>query len=228
MSATSFSSVWNGSERHPFRKTGQWRCHEHYLASRDVSCFAPVPYSPQSPTSSASARSSALTSGLSLAARGEYLAASVHVDIRGSTLSLAYAQTHPDRCVALLLRGIFLLRRSELEWFYQDGASRESSFRPCRGSALQSTPTSRGTRSPQTSGPRRGKATLLKSPSLSATTSSRRTTSSSRTRTMPSRSKLPRRGRRGRRVRASCSRTPRWLRWPTTMRSGLGEWFEEV
>lgn len=44
---------------------------------------------------------------------------------RGSTLSLAYAQTHPDRCVALILRGIFLLRRSELEWFYQDGASRE-------------------------------------------------------------------------------------------------------
>ncbi|EJT50614.1 prolyl aminopeptidase serine peptidase merops family s33 [Trichosporon asahii var. asahii CBS 2479] len=41
----------------------------------------------------------------------------------GSTLSLAYSQTHPDRCVALVLRGIFLLRRSELEWFYQDGAS---------------------------------------------------------------------------------------------------------
>ncbi|GMK56943.1 hypothetical protein CspeluHIS016_0307830 [Cutaneotrichosporon spelunceum] len=41
----------------------------------------------------------------------------------GSTLSLAYAQTHPDRCVGLILRGIFLLRRSELEWFYQDGAS---------------------------------------------------------------------------------------------------------
>lgn len=41
----------------------------------------------------------------------------------GSTLSLAYAQTHPDRVVALALRGIFMLRRSELEWFYQDGAS---------------------------------------------------------------------------------------------------------
>ena len=41
----------------------------------------------------------------------------------GSTLSLSYAQTHPDRVVALSLRGIFMLRRSELLWFYQDGAS---------------------------------------------------------------------------------------------------------
>jgi proline iminopeptidase len=41
----------------------------------------------------------------------------------GSTLSLAYAETHPDRCRALVLRGIFLLRRSELLWFYQEGAS---------------------------------------------------------------------------------------------------------
>ena len=41
----------------------------------------------------------------------------------GSTLSLAYAQTHPDRVKALALRGIFMLRRSELEWFYQEGAS---------------------------------------------------------------------------------------------------------
>ncbi|XP_076439547.1 putative proline iminopeptidase [Babylonia areolata] len=43
----------------------------------------------------------------------------------GSTLSLAYAQTHPDRVKALVLRGIFLLRRRELEWFYEDknGAS---------------------------------------------------------------------------------------------------------
>ena len=41
----------------------------------------------------------------------------------GSTLSLAYAETHPDRCKALVLRGIFLLRRSELLWFYQQGAS---------------------------------------------------------------------------------------------------------
>jgi len=41
----------------------------------------------------------------------------------GSTLSIAYAETHPDRVLALVLRGIFLLRRQELEWFYQRGAS---------------------------------------------------------------------------------------------------------
>src|SRR5262249_36459494 len=41
----------------------------------------------------------------------------------GSTLGLAYAETHPDRCTALVLRGIFLLRRKELLWFYQEGAS---------------------------------------------------------------------------------------------------------
>lgn len=41
----------------------------------------------------------------------------------GSTLALAYAQTHPDRVSALLMRGIFLMRRAELEWFYQEGCS---------------------------------------------------------------------------------------------------------
>jgi len=41
----------------------------------------------------------------------------------GSTLSLAYAETHPDRCSGLILRGIFLTRRKELQWFYQYGAS---------------------------------------------------------------------------------------------------------
>lgn len=41
----------------------------------------------------------------------------------GSTLSLAYAQTHPDRCLGLILRGIFLLRSKEIRWFYQEGAS---------------------------------------------------------------------------------------------------------
>lgn len=41
----------------------------------------------------------------------------------GSTLSLAYGETHPDRCLGLILRGIFLTRRKELEWFYQYGAS---------------------------------------------------------------------------------------------------------
>ena len=38
----------------------------------------------------------------------------------GSTLALAYAQTHPKRVSELVLRGIFMLRRWELEWFYQD------------------------------------------------------------------------------------------------------------
>lgn len=42
----------------------------------------------------------------------------------GSTLALAYAQTHPGRVTELVLRGIFMLRRWELEWFYQQGASR--------------------------------------------------------------------------------------------------------
>lgn len=41
----------------------------------------------------------------------------------GSTLSLAYSQTHPDACKGLILRGIFLLRPKELRWFYQEGAS---------------------------------------------------------------------------------------------------------
>lgn len=40
----------------------------------------------------------------------------------GSTLSLAYAQNHPDRVSELVLRGIFLLREKELRWFYQEGA----------------------------------------------------------------------------------------------------------
>ena len=42
----------------------------------------------------------------------------------GSTLALAYAQSHPQRVSELVLRGIFMLRRWELEWFYQEGASR--------------------------------------------------------------------------------------------------------
>lgn len=41
----------------------------------------------------------------------------------GSTLALAYAQTHPDRCQGLILRGIFTLRAEEIQWFYQSGAS---------------------------------------------------------------------------------------------------------
>lgn len=40
----------------------------------------------------------------------------------GSTLALAYAVTHPERVSELVLRGIFLLRRQEISWFYQRGA----------------------------------------------------------------------------------------------------------
>jgi len=46
----------------------------------------------------------------------------------GSTVALAYAQTHPDRVTELVLRGIFLLRRSELEWFYQNPEGAASLF----------------------------------------------------------------------------------------------------
>jgi proline iminopeptidase len=35
----------------------------------------------------------------------------------GSTLALHYAETHPDRCIGLVLRGIFLCRPEEVEWF---------------------------------------------------------------------------------------------------------------
>jgi proline iminopeptidase len=42
----------------------------------------------------------------------------------GSTLSLVYAETHPDRVLGLVLRGIFLCRPRDIHWFYQDGASR--------------------------------------------------------------------------------------------------------
>ncbi|HSH64001.1 prolyl aminopeptidase [Methyloceanibacter sp.] len=41
----------------------------------------------------------------------------------GSTLALAYAETYPERVTELVLRGIFTLRQSELEWFYQEGCS---------------------------------------------------------------------------------------------------------
>ena len=41
----------------------------------------------------------------------------------GSTLALAYAEMHPERVSAIILRGVFLLRQAELAWFYQDGAS---------------------------------------------------------------------------------------------------------
>ena len=41
----------------------------------------------------------------------------------GSTLGLAYAQAHPERATGLILRGIFGMRRAELLWYYQEGAS---------------------------------------------------------------------------------------------------------
>lgn len=41
----------------------------------------------------------------------------------GSTLALAYSQTYPECCKALILRGIFMMRKKELAWFYQEGAS---------------------------------------------------------------------------------------------------------
>ena len=41
----------------------------------------------------------------------------------GSTLALAYAEAHPERCLALVLRGIFLCRKQDIHWFYQRGAN---------------------------------------------------------------------------------------------------------
>ena len=41
----------------------------------------------------------------------------------GSTLGLTYAITYPQVCSALVLRGIFLLRKKEIKWFYQEGCS---------------------------------------------------------------------------------------------------------
>ncbi len=45
----------------------------------------------------------------------------------GSTLALAYAESHPERCTEIVLRGIFMLRRKELEWFYQGGPKADGS-----------------------------------------------------------------------------------------------------
>jgi proline iminopeptidase len=42
----------------------------------------------------------------------------------GSTLALAYAQAHPDKVLGLVLRGIFLCRQQDVDWFYQQGTSR--------------------------------------------------------------------------------------------------------
>jgi proline iminopeptidase len=42
----------------------------------------------------------------------------------GSTLALTYSITHPESCTELFLRGIFLLRKKEIDWFYQEGCSK--------------------------------------------------------------------------------------------------------
>lgn len=42
----------------------------------------------------------------------------------GSTLALAYAESHSERVAGLVLRGVFLCREREIQWFYQEGASR--------------------------------------------------------------------------------------------------------
>lgn len=66
-----------------------------------------------------------------------------HLDIKkwqvfggswGSTLALAYAIKHPESVSELVLRGIFLLRKKELDWFYQKGASfiYPDSYKPYR------------------------------------------------------------------------------------------------
>lgn len=41
----------------------------------------------------------------------------------GSTLALAYSQSHPEKVTGLVLRGIFLLRKKEIDWFYEGGAA---------------------------------------------------------------------------------------------------------
>lgn len=42
----------------------------------------------------------------------------------GSTFALAYAETHANRVLGLVLRGIFLCRKKDIDWFYQGGAAR--------------------------------------------------------------------------------------------------------
>jgi proline iminopeptidase len=42
----------------------------------------------------------------------------------GATLSMVYSETHPDRVLSIVLRGLFMCRKQEIQWFYQSGASR--------------------------------------------------------------------------------------------------------
>ncbi len=46
----------------------------------------------------------------------------------GATLALAYSQTHPERVTEIILRGIFMLRRWEINWFYQDAGGAAALF----------------------------------------------------------------------------------------------------
>ncbi|MGH9905489.1 MAG: prolyl aminopeptidase [Pyrinomonadaceae bacterium] len=46
----------------------------------------------------------------------------------GSTLALTYAESHPERVTALVLRGIFLCRQREIRWFYQEGEGASAIF----------------------------------------------------------------------------------------------------
>jgi proline iminopeptidase len=49
----------------------------------------------------------------------------------GSTLALAYAETHPERVTGLVLRGIYLGRESETRWFYEDSQGASAIFPDC-------------------------------------------------------------------------------------------------
>lgn len=42
----------------------------------------------------------------------------------GATLALAFAERHPERVAGMVLRGVFLCRQQDLDWFYREGASR--------------------------------------------------------------------------------------------------------
>jgi proline iminopeptidase len=72
---------------------------------------------------------SVLTSGLFLEALGELRLVMEQLTLRGSTLALAYSQTHPDKVKALALRGIFLFRRKEIDFFWRTGTRCESESR---------------------------------------------------------------------------------------------------
>jgi pimeloyl-ACP methyl ester carboxylesterase len=99
----------------------------------------------------------------------------------GSTLALAYAEAHPKRVSELVLRGIFMLRKAEIDWFYQQGAS--AIF------------------------PDRWEGYLGRSRSANAATSWPRTTADSPRRTATRSSPLPGPGRSGRPRPASCTPT---------------------